>query len=71
MFRSPTAWSCRVSLAECGRSSFGLTVVCWFLPSLSSGDAVDGHQWEVQTLSARFCAGARHRCRVAEEYFCL
>jgi hypothetical protein len=38
---SPTAWSCRVSLTERSCSSLALTVVCRFLPSLSSGDAVD------------------------------
>jgi hypothetical protein len=38
---------------------------------LSSGDAVDDHQWEVQALSARFHAGARSRCRVVEEGFHL
>jgi hypothetical protein len=39
--------------------------------SLSSDDAVDGHQWEVQALSAGFYTGPRRRCRVAEEGFNL
>jgi hypothetical protein len=68
MSRSLTTWSCRVSLAECSHSSFALTVVCRFL-LLSSGDAVDGHQWKVQALSAGVRAGVRHKCRVAEEDF--
>jgi hypothetical protein len=42
-----------------------------FLPSLSFGDAIDSHQWEVQALSARFHAGAHYRCRGAEEGFHL
>jgi hypothetical protein len=40
-------------------------------PFLSSGDAIDGHQWEVQALSAGFHVGACHRCGVAEEGFPL
>jgi hypothetical protein len=36
---------------------------------LSSGDAIDGHQWEVQALSAGLRVGACRRCRVAEEGF--
>jgi hypothetical protein len=48
MSRSQTAWSRRAGLAERSRSSFALTIVCRFLPFLSSGDAVDDHQWEVQ-----------------------
>jgi hypothetical protein len=47
MSRSQTAWSRRVSLVEHSRSSFALTVVCRFLPFLSSGDAVDDRQREV------------------------
>jgi hypothetical protein len=31
MSKSLTAWSCRVSLAECSRSSFALTIMCRFL----------------------------------------
>jgi hypothetical protein len=72
--RSLIAWSCRVSLAERSHSSFALTVVCMFLSlslPLSSGDAVDGRQWIVQALSAKFCDGAHRRCRVAEEDFHL
>jgi hypothetical protein len=42
-----------------------------FLPSLSSGDANDVCQWEVQALSVGFRAGAHRRCRVAEEGFHL
>jgi hypothetical protein len=45
--------------------------MCMFLPSLSSGDAVDGHRWEVQALNAGFCAGAYRRCRVDVEGFHL
>jgi hypothetical protein len=41
MSRSLTAWSRWVSLTERSRSSFDLTVVCRFLPSLSSEDAID------------------------------
>jgi hypothetical protein len=70
MSRSPTAWSCQVSLAECSRSSFALTIVCKYV-SLSSGEANDDRQWEVQVLSARFRAGVCPRCRVAEEGFQL
>jgi hypothetical protein len=70
MSRCLAALSQRVSFAERSRSSFALTVVCRFL-SLSSGDTVNGRQWEVQTLSARFRAGASHWCRVAEEGFHL
>jgi hypothetical protein len=49
-----------------------LTFVCRSLslslpPSPSSGDAVDGHQWEVQAFSARFHIEPHHRCRVTEE----
>jgi hypothetical protein len=71
MSRSRTAWSRRVSLTERCRSSFTLTVMCRFLPFLSSGDAVDNRQLEVQALSARFRAGARRWCRVVEEGFHL
>jgi hypothetical protein len=71
MSRSPTTWSCWVSLAKRSRSIFSLTVVCRFLPSLSSGDAIDGHQWEVQVLSAGFRSGLYRRCRVIEEGFHL
>jgi hypothetical protein len=72
MSRSPTAWSCQVSLAECSRSSFALTIVCKYASlSLSSGEANDDRQWEVQALSAGFRAGAYRRCRVAEEGFHL
>jgi hypothetical protein len=35
-------------------------------PSLLSGEADDGYQWKSKLLSARFCIGARRRCRVAE-----
>jgi hypothetical protein len=59
-------WSRRANLAERSRSSFALTVVCMFLPSLSSGNAVDDRQWEVQALSAGFHAGAHCWCRVVE-----
>jgi hypothetical protein len=38
---------------------------------LSSDDTIDGHQWEVQALSAGFHIELRHRCRVAEEGFYL
>jgi hypothetical protein len=37
--------------------------------SLSSDDAIGGHQWEVQTLSAEIRAGARRRCRVQKKVF--
>jgi hypothetical protein len=71
MSRSWTAWSRQLSLAERSRSSFALTIVCRFFPSLSSGDAIDNRQWEVQALSAGFRAGAHHWFRVAEEDFHL
>jgi hypothetical protein len=72
MSSSWTTWSRWVSLAERSHLSFALIVVCKFLSlSLSSGDAVDGFQWEVQALSAGFCVGARRRCRVVKEGFHL
>jgi hypothetical protein len=71
MSRSPTARSCQASLTKHSRSNFALTVVCWFLPSLSSGDADDSHQWEVQASSTGFGTRACHRCRVVEESFHL
>jgi hypothetical protein len=65
MSRSLTAWSYWVSLVECSRSSFILTIVCRFLlPSI--GDAIGGHQWEVQALNAEFHSGACCRFRDAE-----
>jgi hypothetical protein len=70
MSRSLTAWSCWISLAERSRSSFALTVVCRFL-SLSSGDAVDNHQWEVQALSAGFRAKACRWGRALKKSFHL
>jgi hypothetical protein len=45
--------------------------VCRFLLPSFSGDAIDGHQWEVQTLSVGFRARACRRSRVAEEGFHL
>jgi hypothetical protein len=38
-----------------------------FYLSPSFGDAVNGHRWEVQTLSAGFLTRLRRRCRVDEE----
>jgi hypothetical protein len=37
--------------------------------SLSSGDVVDGHQWEVQTLSAGFCTGPVAGVELTKEAF--
>jgi hypothetical protein len=71
MPRSRTTWSRWVSLAKRSRSSFALTVVFRFLPFLSPGDAVDGRQWEVQTLTAGFHAEARRWCRDVEQGFHL
>jgi hypothetical protein len=46
--------------------------VCRFLSrSLSFGIAVDGRQWEVQTLSDGFYARAHRWCRVSEAGFHL
>jgi hypothetical protein len=36
---------------------------------LSSGNAIDSHQWKVQALSAGFCTGPHRMCRVAKEGF--
>jgi hypothetical protein len=71
MSRSRTSWSQRVSLAERSRSSFVIFVlVCVQVSlSLSTGDAVGGHQWEVQALSARIHAGVCRRCRVPKKVF--
>jgi hypothetical protein len=69
MSRSLTTWSCQVNLAERSLSSFALTVVRKFLPSLSSGDDVGGYQWEVQALRVGFRTRARHRCRVPKKVF--
>jgi hypothetical protein len=70
MSRSMIAWLYRVSLPEHSRLSFALIVVCRSL-SLSPDDAINDRQWEVQALSARFHAGAYHRCKVAKESFHL
>jgi hypothetical protein len=40
-------------------------------PFLSSSDANDDHQWEVQALSAGLRVGARCRCKVIKEGFHL
>jgi hypothetical protein len=69
MSRSPSTWSCRVSFAERGHSSFALTIMCRFFSSLSFDNAVDDRQWEVQALSDKFHAGARCRCRVSKKVF--
>jgi hypothetical protein len=70
MSRSRTAWSWWVSLAEHSRSSFALfvSVLCVGF-SISPGDAIGGHQWEVQSLSAGIHAGAHHYCSVPKNIF--
>jgi hypothetical protein len=42
--------------------------VCRFF-SLSSGETIDGRQWEVQALGVGFYAGANRWCRVSKKVF--
>jgi hypothetical protein len=69
MSRSWTGWSRWISLVECSRSIFDLTIVCVFLPFPSSGDVVNDRQWKVQTLSAAICAGAHRWCIASKKVF--
>jgi hypothetical protein len=59
----------RISLAKCSLSSFVLFVSVCVQVSLSSGDATGGSQCEVQALSARIRAVARHWCSVSKKIF--
>jgi hypothetical protein len=65
-----------IILAEHSHSNFALFVSLWCADfslslslSLSSNDAVGGHQWEVQALSARIHAGACRWCSVPKKVF--
>jgi hypothetical protein len=65
-----TFGSQQISLAEHSRSSFALCVSLLCVGfSLSSGDAIGGHQWEVQALSAGIRAGAHCWCSVPKKVF--
>jgi hypothetical protein len=59
--------TCMLSIG-CKLMMLSTSVLCRSL-SLSFSDAIDDRQWEVHALSAGFCVGARHRCRVIEEGF--
>jgi hypothetical protein len=64
-------------LAMSGQSCWALSLKLCFnccvqvSPFLSSSDANDDHQWEVQALSAGLRVGARCRCKVIKEGFHL
>jgi hypothetical protein len=61
-----------ISLAERSRSSFALLVsfLCaGHSLSLSFGDVVGGHQWNIQALSAGIRVGVRRWCSVPKKVF--
>jgi hypothetical protein len=71
MYRSQTAWSWWVSLAEHSRSNFALFVSLLCAGFSLSRRCHDGRQCVVQAFSTGFHDGACHWCRVTKEGFHL